>query len=100
MKNHIPKCTGVSNILECPFCHRIFTRYQSKSKHLKICKIKKQQDNAQIEQQTQQQPQQQLQQQPLELKQIVEALQKMQAKYIIILPRCVLSSDYYDVHNR
>jgi hypothetical protein len=40
LKKHQNKCKGVSNPLECHYCHRIFATAQSKSKHLKICKIK------------------------------------------------------------
>jgi hypothetical protein len=41
LKKHQNKCKGVSNPLECHFCHRVFATAQSKFKHLKICKIKK-----------------------------------------------------------
>jgi len=40
LKKHQNKCKGVSNPLECHFCHRVFATAQSKCKHLKICKIK------------------------------------------------------------
>lgn len=32
---------GGSNVLECHFCHKVFAFQQSKSLHLKTCKIKK-----------------------------------------------------------
>jgi hypothetical protein len=40
LKRHEKICKGVSNPLECHYCHRIFTTQQAKCKHLKICKIK------------------------------------------------------------
>lgn len=95
LKNHISRCTGVSNILECPFCHRIFTRYQSKSKHLKICKIKEVQDNRQIEQQRPEASQTQPlnEKENFEINQILlqtlrslPGLQGLQADYLVILP--------------
>ena len=39
-KKHEDICKGVSNPLECHHCHHIFATPQSKSKHIKICKIK------------------------------------------------------------
>jgi hypothetical protein len=41
LKYHIGKCTGVSNILECPHCHKVLSSSGSKSQHMKVCKIKK-----------------------------------------------------------
>ena len=43
-KKHQKICKGVSNALECHFCHHIFATQQSKSKHLKICQIKQVQE--------------------------------------------------------
>ncbi len=41
LRRHQKKtCKGVSNILECHFCHRVLATQQSKSQHLKTCKIK------------------------------------------------------------
>jgi hypothetical protein len=40
LKKHQTKCKGVSNPLECHYCHHIFATSQSKCKHLKICKIR------------------------------------------------------------
>ncbi len=40
-KKHSDHCKGVSNKLECHFCHHIFSSQQSKSGHMKVCKIKK-----------------------------------------------------------
>jgi len=40
LKKHMVNCTGVSNILECPYCHKILSSSSSKIKHIKICKIK------------------------------------------------------------
>jgi len=40
LKNHETKCKGVSNPLECHYCHRVFATAQSKFKHLKICQIR------------------------------------------------------------
>jgi hypothetical protein len=40
-KKHSDHCKGVSNILECHFCHHIFPSQQCKSQHIKRCKIKK-----------------------------------------------------------
>jgi len=48
-KNHHPICKGVSNILECHFCHKIYSCQQSKSKHIKLCKIRKAQEQAQAQ---------------------------------------------------
>jgi len=47
LKKHQSTCKGVSNILECHFCHNVFSTYQSKSKHLKICKIRLAQEQVQ-----------------------------------------------------
>ncbi len=44
LKKHEAGCKGVSNILECHYCHQIFASQQSKSKHIQRCKIKKTQD--------------------------------------------------------
>ena len=44
-RKHKNICKGVSNILECHFCHHVFACQQSKSKHLKICKIRKMQEH-------------------------------------------------------
>jgi hypothetical protein len=38
-------CKGVSNILECNYCHNIFSSYQSKCVHIKKCKEKIKQEN-------------------------------------------------------
>lgn len=48
-KKHKLICKGVSNILECHFCHRVFSCQQAKSKHLKICKVKKIQEQNDVE---------------------------------------------------
>jgi ribosomal protein S13 len=40
LKQHQTKCKGVSNPLECHYCHHIFATQQSKFKHLKICQIR------------------------------------------------------------
>ena len=40
---HTNVCKGVSNILECHFCHKVYSSIQSKSNHIKNCKVKKQQ---------------------------------------------------------
>ena len=39
-KKHQTICKGVSNLLECHHCHKVFTKQQSKYKHLKICNVK------------------------------------------------------------
>jgi hypothetical protein len=44
LKQHQTKCKGVSNSLECQYCHRVFATAQSKFKHLKICKIREVQE--------------------------------------------------------
>ena len=41
LKEHIPKCKGVSNPLECHHCHVVFASASSKCRHIKICKVKK-----------------------------------------------------------
>jgi hypothetical protein len=41
LKKHMVNCMGVSNILECPHCHKILSSSGSKSRHMKVCKIKK-----------------------------------------------------------
>lgn len=40
LKNHKTVCKGVANPLECHHCHCVLATKQSKSKHLKVCKIK------------------------------------------------------------
>jgi hypothetical protein len=54
LTKHEQGCKGVSNILECHYCHQIFASQQCKSKHIQRCKIKKTQDhaNAIVEQRT------------------------------------------------
>tara|TARA_Y100000389_G_scaffold22136_1_gene18983 strand:+ start:378 stop:1448 length:1071 start_codon:yes stop_codon:yes gene_type:complete len=37
---HILKCDGSINNLECPYCHKIYASKSTKSKHIKICKVK------------------------------------------------------------
>ena len=44
LKKHQTKCKGVSNPLECHYCHRVFATAQSKFKHLKICQIREVQE--------------------------------------------------------
>jgi hypothetical protein len=44
LKKHQNRCKGVSNPLECQYCHRVFATQQSKFKHLKVCKIKEVQE--------------------------------------------------------
>ena len=39
-KKHQNICKGVVNILECHYCHKVLATQQSKSTHLKKCKIK------------------------------------------------------------
>lgn len=39
-RNHQKICKGVVNTLECHHCHKVFTKQQAKSKHIKICKVK------------------------------------------------------------
>jgi hypothetical protein len=39
-QKHQKICKGISNILECHYCHALFTKQQAKSRHLKTCKIK------------------------------------------------------------
>jgi Zn-finger nucleic acid-binding protein len=41
LRRHQEKCSGVSNPLECPFCHKVLGSRQAKSLHIKNCKIKK-----------------------------------------------------------
>jgi hypothetical protein len=41
LKKHQESCMGVSNSLECPHCHKILSSSGSKSRHIKVCKIKK-----------------------------------------------------------
>ncbi len=40
LQKHQNICKGVSNPLECHYCHNTFATPQSKFKHLKVCKIK------------------------------------------------------------
>lgn len=40
LKKHHGICKGVSNILECHYCHRIYSSKEAKSRHLKTCKVK------------------------------------------------------------
>lgn len=40
-KNHHSICKGVSNVLQCHFCHKVFPFQQCKSQHIKFCKIRK-----------------------------------------------------------
>jgi hypothetical protein len=44
LQKHKNRCKGVSNPLECHYCHRVFATAQSKFKHLKICKIREVQE--------------------------------------------------------
>ena len=39
-RKHQKICKGVTNSLECHHCHKVFTKQQSKYKHLKICNVK------------------------------------------------------------
>ncbi len=39
-KKHETSCKGVSNALECHHCHKVLASQQSKSKHIKTCKMK------------------------------------------------------------
>ena len=39
--NHVSKCKGATNTLTCEFCNTKFNHKSSKSKHLRICKVKK-----------------------------------------------------------
>ena len=43
--NHIPKCKGATNTLTCEFCNMNFQFYSGKSRHLRICKVKKEIDS-------------------------------------------------------
>jgi len=43
-KKHQKTCKGVSNILECHFCHLVLGTQQAKSKHIKRCKVRKAQE--------------------------------------------------------
>ena len=45
LKNHIPKCKGVIDIYSCEYCHKKFTHRDSRYKHLKTCKTKKEIDS-------------------------------------------------------
>lgn len=40
LKKHEEKCKGISNVLECHFCHKVLANRHSKSHHHKICKMK------------------------------------------------------------
>lgn len=40
LKKHVDKCKGISNILECHYCHKLLANSGSKCKHLKTCKMK------------------------------------------------------------
>ena len=37
---HISKCDGITNSLECKYCHKILSNSYSKYRHLKTCKVK------------------------------------------------------------
>ena len=41
LKEHINKCKGVINSLECYLCHKVFAFSSSKAVHMKKCKINK-----------------------------------------------------------
>lgn len=45
LKNHSIICKGVENKLECHFCHQIFKYSSSKSRHIKNCKMKNNENN-------------------------------------------------------
>lgn len=46
LKNHQSICKGVENKLECHFCHQVFKYPSSKSRHIKTCKMKKDENTA------------------------------------------------------
>ena len=47
MIKHSHLCKGIINKLECKKCNKIFSCSSNRLRHLKICKIKKEQDNNQ-----------------------------------------------------
>jgi hypothetical protein len=40
LKKHMVNCLGISNILECHHCHKILSSSGSKSRHMKVCRVK------------------------------------------------------------
>lgn len=44
LKTHITKCSGKKNPLICQYCNRIFNFSTNKYNHLKVCKVKKEQE--------------------------------------------------------
>lgn len=44
LKQHLNKCKGVLNSLECHLCHKLFSFSSSKAVHMKHCRLKNQND--------------------------------------------------------
>ena len=44
LKHHEIICKGVENMLQCHYCHKSLATRQSKSQHIKVCKIKSAQE--------------------------------------------------------